>query len=243
MGVHQEKKIRKRSKCTRTLLKRWDKISTKERTYLSRAVPYKCGEKGHLTWECTKKKIRKRSKCTRTLLKRKDKISTKERTYLSRAVPEEESIKAMCSSTTKALSIRLRIPVFWLAKNPITVHCNNGSSYTNIEGDLGGMTVNYNPYGIVNVPSLESTKAKHRVIYDSCDHDGVFKVHTVGGVRFCRLVLILTLVSIGLQCRIGVAGKIPSYLLSSIYSSFAKLWCENYGETQGRGDIHSLYLQ
>jgi hypothetical protein len=129
------------------------------------------------------------------------------------------------------------------AKNPITVHCNNGSSYTNLEGDLGGMTMYHNPYGIANVPSLESTKVKHRVTYDSCDHDGVFKVHTVGGARFCRLVLILTLVSIGLQRRIGVAGKIPSYLLSSIYSSFAKLWCENYGETQGRGDIHSLYLQ
>ena len=24
-------------------------------------------------------------------------------------------------------------------KNPITVHCNNGLSYTNLEGDLGGM--------------------------------------------------------------------------------------------------------
>jgi hypothetical protein len=55
---------------------------------------------------------------------------------------------------------------------------------------------------------------------------------SVGGVRFCRLVLILMLVSIGLRGRIGVAGKNPFYLLSSIYSSFTKLWCENYGETQ-----------
>ena len=44
-------------------------------------------------------------------------------------------------------------------KNPITVHCNNGSLYTNLEGDLGGMTVYRNPYGIAIVLLLESTKA------------------------------------------------------------------------------------
>ena len=67
-------------------------------------------------------------------------------------------------------------------KNPITVHCNNGSSYTNQEGDVGRMTVYHNPYGIANVLSLKSTKAKHRVIYDSWDRDGVFKVHTEEGI-------------------------------------------------------------
>jgi len=35
------------------------------------------------------------------------------------------------------------------------------------------------------------------------------------------------LVSTGRGRRIGVASKIPFYLLSSIYSSFAKLWCKN----------------
>ena len=43
------------------------------------------------------------------------------------------------------------------------------------------------------------------------------------------------LVSIGLGCRIGVASKILFYLLSCIYSSFAKLKCENYRETQWEG--------
>ena len=69
-------------------------------------------------------------------------------------------------------------------KNPITIHCNNGSSYTNLEGDLGRVTVYHNPYpyGIVNVLSLKSTKAKHRVTYDSWDRDGVFKVHDKEGI-------------------------------------------------------------
>ncbi len=40
----------------------------------------------------------------------------------------------------------------------------------------------HNPYGIANVLSLKSTKAKHRLTYDSWDHDGVFKVHTEEGI-------------------------------------------------------------
>ncbi len=68
------------------------------------------------------------------------------------------------------------------AKNLITVHCNNGLSYLNLEGNLGGMTVYHNPYGIANVLSMESIKGKQRVTYNSWDRDGVFKVHTKEGV-------------------------------------------------------------
>jgi hypothetical protein len=52
----------------------------------------------------------------------------------------------------------------------------------NLEGDLGGITMYHNPYGIANVLSLESTKAKHRVTLDSWYCDGVFKVHTKEGI-------------------------------------------------------------
>jgi hypothetical protein len=45
------------------------------------------------------------------------------------------------------------------------------------------------------------------------DKNGKPKVLNVGRVRFRRLVLILTLVSIGRRRQIGVASKIPSYLL------------------------------
>jgi hypothetical protein len=41
------------------------------------------------------------------------------------------------------------------AKSPITVHCNNGLLYTNLEGDLGGITMYHNPYGIPNILLLE----------------------------------------------------------------------------------------
>ena len=44
------------------------------------------------------------------------------------------------------------------------------------------MTVYHNPNGIANVLSLKSVAEKHRVTYNSWDRNGVFKVHTKGGV-------------------------------------------------------------
>ena len=55
------------------------------------------------------------------------------------------------------------------ANRPITVHCNAGSTVTNLEGELGSMTVKHNRHSIANVHSLHSIKQKHRVTYDSWD--------------------------------------------------------------------------
>ena len=55
-------------------------------------------------------------------------------------------------------------------------------SETELEGELGEMTVYHNPDGIANVLSLKSVAEKHRITYDSWDRGGVFKVHTKNGV-------------------------------------------------------------
>jgi hypothetical protein len=68
------------------------------------------------------------------------------------------------------------------ADKPIIVHCNAGSTKTDLVGDLGGMTVHHNPNSIANVLLLKLVAAKHRVTYDSEDRGGVFKVHTPNGV-------------------------------------------------------------
>jgi hypothetical protein len=68
------------------------------------------------------------------------------------------------------------------ASKPITVNCNAGSTTTDLEGELGSMTVKYNPYSIANVLSLHSIKQRHQVTYDSWDHGRDFQVHTPGGV-------------------------------------------------------------
>ena len=65
---------------------------------------------------------------------------------------------------------------------PITVHCNSGSTYTNMEGDLGTWTVKHNLISVANVLSLKSAKERNkRVTYDSWDRGRVFKVHTHSG--------------------------------------------------------------
>jgi hypothetical protein len=68
------------------------------------------------------------------------------------------------------------------ANKPITVHCNAGSTTNDLEGELGSMTVKFNPYSIANVLLLHSIKQRHQVTYNSRDHGGVFQVHTPGGV-------------------------------------------------------------
>ncbi len=66
----------------------------------------------------------------------------------------------------------------WTLSKPITVHCNAGVTKTDLEGELGGMTVHHNPNSIAYVLSLKSVAEMHRVTYNSWDCRGVFMVHT-----------------------------------------------------------------
>lgn len=68
------------------------------------------------------------------------------------------------------------------ASRPVKVHCNSGSTSTDMEGDFSGMPVYYNKNGIANILSLYEVGKLHRVTYDSWDRDGVFQVHTPGGI-------------------------------------------------------------
>ncbi len=68
------------------------------------------------------------------------------------------------------------------SSKPIKIHCNAGMSKTELEGELGEMTVYHNPDSIANVLSLKLVAEKHRVTYYSWDRNGVFKVHTKDGV-------------------------------------------------------------
>ena len=68
------------------------------------------------------------------------------------------------------------------SSKPIMIHCNAGTSKTDLKGELGGITVYHNPNGIANLLSLKSVAEKHRVTYDSWDWNGVFKVHAKDGV-------------------------------------------------------------
>jgi hypothetical protein len=68
------------------------------------------------------------------------------------------------------------------SSKPIKIHCNAGMSKTELEDEVGGMTVYHNPNGIANMLSLKSVAEKHRVTYNSWDRNRVLKVHTKNGV-------------------------------------------------------------
>ncbi len=69
------------------------------------------------------------------------------------------------------------------SSKPITEHCNAGVTKTDLERELGGMTVHHNPNSIENVLSLKSVAEMHRVMYDSWDRGDVFMVHTPNRVE------------------------------------------------------------
>ncbi len=68
------------------------------------------------------------------------------------------------------------------AKNPVTIHCYAGSTYSALEGEFGNVTVKHDFHSIVNVLSLYKAKQHHQVTYDSKDQGGVFQVHTGEGI-------------------------------------------------------------
>jgi len=148
---------------------------------------YKCGEKGHFARECTKKKTKEAEQMHATIAEEEGQdLDEGENIFVqnggTRGGVNRIYVLLDNQSTVNQIANPSLLANIRKTKNPITVHCNNGSSYTNLEGDLGRMTVYHNTYGIANVLSLKSTVAKHRVTYDSWDRDGVFKVHTEEGI-------------------------------------------------------------
>ena len=128
---------------------------------------YKCGERGHLARERTKKITKEAEQMHATIAEEEgqdlDKVEnifvqsgTIGGVNRSYALLDNQSTVNQITNPSLLANIRK-------TKNPIAVHCNNGLSYTNLESDLGGMTMYHNPHGIANVLLLESTKAKHRV--------------------------------------------------------------------------------
>jgi hypothetical protein len=147
---------------------------------------HKCGEKGHLARECPKKMTKEAEQMHVDIaVEEVQDLNSGDNIFVQSGIRGVVNWSYMLldnQSTVDQIANPSLLSNTRIAKNPITVHCSNGLSYTNLEGNLGGMTVYHNPYGIANVLLLESIKGKHRVTYDSWDRDGVFKVHTKEGV-------------------------------------------------------------
>ncbi len=146
---------------------------------------YKCGKRGHIAWECPKKNPKEAEQMHANIaVEEVQDLNKGENIFVqssARGVVNWNYVLLNNQSTAVQIANPSLPANIKKAKNLITVHYNNGLLYTNLEGDLGGMTMYHNLYGIANILSLESIKAKHRVTYDSWDCEGVFKVHTEEG--------------------------------------------------------------
>jgi hypothetical protein len=143
-----------------------------------------CGKKGHLKRECPNKKERDKDQMHITIDK-EDKPADDENLFVqhkSNGMVNKNYLLLDNQSTVNQIANPSILKNIRKSSKPIKIHCNAGMSKTDLEGELGGMTVYHNPNGIANVLSLKSVAEKHRVTYDSWDRNGVFKVHTKDGV-------------------------------------------------------------
>jgi hypothetical protein len=141
-----------------------------------------CGKQGHLKWECPNKKDKDQIRAN---------IVEEEDPDDSENIFAQQKLKGMVNknyllldnqSTVNQIANPNMLKNIRKSSKPIKIHCNAGMSKTELEGELGGMTMYHNPNGIANVLSLKLVVEKHRVTYDSWDRNGVFKVHTNDGV-------------------------------------------------------------
>ncbi len=157
---------------------------------------HKCGKKGHFAQECCSKGDGEKSKSKENnhvhanvdkdnddedgkklfIQHKKPKKGVVEKNYL---LLDNQSTMNQVANPNLLKNIRK-------GGKPIIVHCNTGSTKTNLIGELGRMAVHHNPRSIVNVLSLKSVAARHRMTYDSKYCGGVFQVHIPTGVVECK---------------------------------------------------------
>jgi hypothetical protein len=142
-----------------------------------------CGKQGHLKRECPNKKEDKDQ--MHATIDEEDNPDDDENLFIqqkSNGIVNENYLLLDNQSTVNQIANPSMLKNIRKSSKPIKIHCNAGISKTDLEGELGRMTVYHNPNGIANMLSLKSVAEKHRVMYNSWDRNGVFKVHTKDGV-------------------------------------------------------------
>ncbi len=150
---------------------------------------HNCGKKEHIARECPKRKQAGNQEHIHANIQKdgynEDDIDQGENMFVQKrekAVVNKNWLLLDSQSTVDQIVNPAMLKNIRKATSTVTVHCNAGSTSTNLEGDLGSVTVKHNPHGIANVVSLHKTKQHHRVTYDSWDRGSVFQVHTDGGI-------------------------------------------------------------
>ncbi len=146
---------------------------------------HNCGKKGHITRGCPERKQagnqehihvnNQKDGCNEDDINKGGNIFVQKR---EKGVIKKNWLLLDSQSTVDQVANPALLKSIRKAASAVTVCCKVGSTSTNLERDLGNVTVKHNPHSIANVVSLHETKQRHRVTYDSWDQGGVFQVHT-----------------------------------------------------------------
>jgi len=144
---------------------------------------HRCGKQGHLKRECPNKKEDKDQ--THATIDEENSPDNGENLFvqqMSNGMVNKNYLLLDNQSMVNQIANPSMLKNIRKSSKLIKIHYNAGMSKTDLEGELGGMTVYHNPNGIANVLSLKSVAEKHMGTYDSWDRNRVFNVHTKDGV-------------------------------------------------------------
>jgi hypothetical protein len=160
-----------------------------DNSWKTRVNCHNCGKKGHIERECPERKQARNQEHIHANIQEdgciEDIIDEGENMFMQKrekGVVNKNWLLLDSQSMVDQVANPALLKNIRKAASTVTVHCNAGFTSTDLEGDLGSVTVKHNPHSIANVVSLHETKQYHRVTYDSLDQGGVFQVHTNCGI-------------------------------------------------------------
>jgi hypothetical protein len=160
----------------------------RDSSWKSRQDCFKCGKRGHIAQECPEtegKEEQMHANVEADAGTEKEDLDQGENIFAQKkegGVVNKNWVLLDSQSTADQVANPGLLTNIRKAKNPVTIHCNAGSTYSALEGEFGNVTVKHDPHSIANVLLLYEAKQHHRVTYDSEDQGGVFQVHTGEGI-------------------------------------------------------------
>jgi hypothetical protein len=143
---------------------------TEGNNWKANMICHNCKKKEHIAWECPNKNNAQVDEKIHANVQEED-LDEGDNIFVQkeeRGIINKNYILLNNQSTVDQIANPKLLKNIRTANNkPITVHCNTRLTTTDLEGELGSMTVKHNPHSIANVLLLHSIKQRHRVTYDS----------------------------------------------------------------------------
>jgi hypothetical protein len=149
---------------------------TKGNNWKANMTCHNCKKKGHIAQECPNKNEAQVNEQIHVNVQEED-LDEGDNIHVQkeeRGIVNKNYILLNNQSTVNQIANPKLLMNIRKASKPITVHCNARSTGTDLEGELGSMTVKHNPNSIANILLLHSIKQRHQVTYNSWDHGRVF---------------------------------------------------------------------